>query len=93
MGENGPGDAYGLWLGQCNGTCERAPMIWVDGRVAGPLSMTETVKLARRVKHGEPVVDWPERPIKIAPAVFQNAEEIYGPEHGERAAEHAEEAR
>ncbi len=92
MGENGPGDRYGLWLGQCNGTCERAPMIWVDGRVAGPLSMTATVKLARRVKNGEPVVDWPERPIKIAPAVFQNAEAVYGSEHAGHAGEHAGEA-
>ena len=28
LGENGPDDEYGLWLGQCNGTCERAPMVW-----------------------------------------------------------------
>ncbi len=84
MGENGPDDRYGLWLGQCNGTCERAPMVWVDGRVAGPLTMTETVRLARRVKAGEDVVDWPERPIKIAPAVFQNAEAVYGAEHPEQ---------
>lgn len=82
MGENGPGDRYGLWLGQCNGTCERAPMVWVDGRVAGPLTMAGTVRLARRIKNGEDPVDWPERPIKIAPAVFAAAEERYGPEHG-----------
>ena len=55
LGENDPDDAYGLWLGQCNGTCERAPQVWVNGRVVGPLTVTEAVRLARRVKAGEQV--------------------------------------
>ena len=45
-------------------------MIWVNGRVVGPLTMVETVKLARRIRAGEDVVEWPQRPIKIAPATF-----------------------
>lgn len=88
MGENGADDEYGMWLGQCNGTCERAPMVWVNGRVVGPLTMVETVKLARRIRAGEDVVEWPDQPIKIAPAMFVDAEAVYGSEH----AEHPEEA-
>ena len=78
MGENTADDELGLWLGQCNGTCENAPMVWVNGRVVGPLSMVDTVKLARRLKAGDDPVTWPERPIKIAPATFVDAEATYG---------------
>ena len=82
LGENTGDDGLGLWLGQCNGTCERAPMVGVNGRVVGPLTMLETVKLARRLKDGEDPIEWPERPIKIAPATFVEAEQVYGAEHG-----------
>ena len=44
--------------------------------------MVETVKLARRIRAGEDVVEWPRRPIKIAPAVFVGAEAVYGVEPG-----------
>ena len=70
LGENGPDDAYGLWLGQCNGTCERAPQVWVNGRVIGPLSVVEAVRLARRVKAGAQVVPPPaasDADLPIAP--------------------------
>ncbi len=87
LGENDPDDQYGLWLGQCNGTCERAPMVWVNGRVVGPLTMVETVKLARRIRAGEQVVEWPNNPIKIAPATFVDAEAVYGSEHAEQPVE------
>ena len=80
LGENTADDELGLWLGQCNGTCEKAPMVWVNGRVVGPLSMVETVKLARRLKSGDDPLTWPERPIKIAPATFVDAETTYGSE-------------
>ncbi len=82
LGENTPDDELGLWLGQCNGTCERAPMVWVNGRVVGPLSMLDTVKLARRLRDGDDPIAWPDRPIKIAPATFVGAESIYGSQHG-----------
>ena len=81
LGENTPDDELGLWLGQCNGTCEKAPMVWVNGRVVGPLTMVESVKLARGLKDGEDPIEWPERPIKIAPATFVEAEATYGSEH------------
>ncbi len=80
MGENTADDELGLWLGQCNGTCELAPMVWVNGRVVGPLTMLDTVKLARRLRAGEDPIQWPQRPIKIAPAVFERAEQVYGAE-------------
>ena len=50
MGENTDGDKLGLHLAQCNGTCEFAPQIWVDGKVVGPLTASSTVKLARELK-------------------------------------------
>ena len=90
MGQNDAQDEVGLWLGQCNGTCERAPMIWVNGRVVGPLTMVETVKLARRIRAGEDVVKWPQRPIKIAPATFVGAEAVYGAEHVDERLDQAE---
>ena len=50
MGENTDGDALGLHLAQCNGTCEYAPQIWVDGKVVGPLSASKTSALVRELK-------------------------------------------
>ena len=50
MGENTDGDKLGLHLAQCNGTCEHAPQIWVDGRVVGPLTAKGTVDLVRELK-------------------------------------------
>ena len=78
MGENSADDAYGLWLGQCNGTCERAPMIWVNGRVLGPLTAAETVRLCRKIKRGEAVIAHPQDAVQITPAVFVDAERVYG---------------
>jgi NADH:ubiquinone oxidoreductase subunit E len=50
MGENTDGDALGLHLAQCNGTCEHAPQVWVNGDVVGPLTAASTVKLVRDLK-------------------------------------------
>ena len=35
MSQNTADDELGLWLGQCNGTCEKAPMVWVNGPRGG----------------------------------------------------------
>jgi NADH:ubiquinone oxidoreductase subunit E len=51
MEENTPGDKVGLHLAQCNGTCDFAPQVWVNGKVVGPLTSSETVKLARDLKN------------------------------------------
>jgi len=50
MGENTEGDRIGLHLAQCNGTCEHAAQVWVDGKVVGPLTAAGTVKLVRDLK-------------------------------------------
>ena len=50
MEENTPDDSLGLYLAQCNGTCDFAPQIWVGGKVVGPLTAADTIKLARELK-------------------------------------------
>lgn len=50
MGENTPGDKLGLHLAQCNGTCELAAQVWVNGKVVGPLTAASTAKLVRDLK-------------------------------------------
>jgi len=40
----------GLHLAQCNGTCEQAAQIWVNGEVVGPLDAASTVRLVRELK-------------------------------------------
>ena len=50
MEENTAGDKVGLHLAQCNGTCDFAPQVWVNGKVVGPLTASETIHLARELK-------------------------------------------
>lgn len=50
MGENTEGDGLGLHLAQCNGTCEYAPQVWVNGRVVGDLTSVKTSRLVRGLK-------------------------------------------
>ena len=50
LGENTPDNRLGLHLGQCNGTCDNAPQVWVDGRVVGPLTAAGTVELVKGLK-------------------------------------------
>src|SRR5438067_10363483 len=45
-----PDKELGLHLGQCNGTCECAPQIWLNGTVYGPLTVSDAVEMARRLK-------------------------------------------
>lgn len=53
MEENTQDNKLGLHFAQCNGTCDRAPQLWVNGKVVGPVSVTETIKLARELKVGK----------------------------------------
>jgi formate dehydrogenase subunit gamma len=53
MNQNTEDGAFGLRLVQCDGTCHLAPLVRLDGRYVGPLSVSEAIKLAREVK-GEP---------------------------------------
>jgi NADH:ubiquinone oxidoreductase subunit E len=50
VGENTDDNRLGLHLGQCNGTCDNAPQVWVDGKVVGPLTAAKTVELVRELK-------------------------------------------
>lgn len=53
LGENTPDMKLGLHLGQCNGTCDNAPQVWVNGEVVGPLSAADTVELVKKLQRGE----------------------------------------
>jgi NADH-quinone oxidoreductase subunit E len=50
MGDNTGDNRLGLHLAQCNGTCEQAPQVWVNGVVNGPLTSADTVRLVRDLK-------------------------------------------
>jgi len=50
MGENTDDNKLGLHLAQCNGTCDHAAQVWVDGKVVGPLNAAETIQLVRKLK-------------------------------------------
>jgi NADH:ubiquinone oxidoreductase subunit E len=50
MGQNTADNKLGLHLAQCNGTCEYAAQVWVDGKVVGPLTAVDTVKMVRDLK-------------------------------------------
>ena len=41
-----------LIRGQCNGTCEQAPQIWLDGEVVGRLSAAQAVRVSRALRDG-----------------------------------------
>ncbi len=53
MNEASGDGKYELQLVQCDGTCQLAPLIRSEGRYLGPLSSSEAIKFARRLK-GEP---------------------------------------
>ena len=44
-----PSGRLGLHLAQCNGTCDLAPLVWVNGRARGRLSAADAVRLAREL--------------------------------------------
>jgi NADH:ubiquinone oxidoreductase subunit E len=50
LGESTPDNRLGLHLGQCNGTCDNAPQVWVNGEVVGPLTPSATVDLVRQLQ-------------------------------------------
>lgn len=53
LGGHSDDNSYGIHLGQCNGTCSEAPQVWVNGKVAGNLSVASAIRLARKVRDGE----------------------------------------
>lgn len=53
-----PDGRVGLHWAQCNGTCDHAPQVWVNGRVFGPLTTVDAIRMARELKNGNSV-SWP----------------------------------
>jgi NADH:ubiquinone oxidoreductase subunit E len=58
MGGATADNRYGLRLVQCDGTCQLAPLIRHGGRSIGPLTTSEAIRWARRLK-GEPEMPGP----------------------------------
>jgi NADH:ubiquinone oxidoreductase subunit E len=54
MGESTEDGAFGLRLVQCDGTCHLAPLLRLEGRYLGPLSVSDAIELARELKGEEP---------------------------------------
>ena len=52
MGEQTTDGRIGLEVGQCNGSCELAPQLWVNGQVAGHMTAANAVRLARALRDG-----------------------------------------
>jgi len=52
LGQDSPDGRYGLQVGQCNGTCHLAPMLWINGQPQGPWTAARAVHLARDLKDG-----------------------------------------
>jgi len=50
--EDPPSAGVGLHLAQCSGTCNQAPLVWINGRARGHLSAADAVRLARELKDG-----------------------------------------
>jgi NADH:ubiquinone oxidoreductase subunit E len=50
LGEKTADGRLGLHMGQCNGTCDHAPQVWVDGKVVGDLTPSKTVELVNELK-------------------------------------------
>jgi len=50
LGKSTADKAVGLHLVQCDGTCALAPLIRLDGRPKGPLTVSEAIRLARELK-------------------------------------------
>ena len=50
MNENTSDRAFGLRLVQCDGTCHLAPLLRLEGKYLGPLSVSDAIRLARQLK-------------------------------------------
>ena len=50
LGQSTPDLALGLNLVQCDGTCALAPLVRLNGRPRGPLTVAEAIRLARELR-------------------------------------------
>ncbi len=53
LGENTPDGALGLNLVQCDGTCSQAPLVRLNGRTRGPLTVAEAIRMARELRQSK----------------------------------------
>ena len=53
LAEPDPQHRYEITRGQCNGTCDNAPQVWVNGKVVGDLTVAKAIELARGLKGAE----------------------------------------
>ena len=62
LGEDSPDGRVAFTLGQCNGTCEQAPQVWLQERVVGKLNAARAVEIARALRDGtDPdTLGWPD---------------------------------
>ncbi len=62
LGEDSPDGRVAFTLGQCNGTCEQAPQVWLQERVVGKLTAARAVEIARALRDGaDPdTLGWPD---------------------------------
>ena len=52
LGEDSEDGRVAFTMGQCVGTCEQAPQVWLQGRVVGKLNAARAVELARALRDG-----------------------------------------
>ena len=50
MNETTADGAFGLRLAQCDGACHLAPLVRLNGKYIGPLTVSEAIKWARQLK-------------------------------------------
>lgn len=50
LGQSTPDRALGLRPVQCDGTCTLAPLVRLNGRPRGPLTVSEAIRLARELR-------------------------------------------
>jgi len=83
MNENTADGAFGLRLVQCDGTCHLAPLLRLEGRYVGPLSVSDAIKLARELKGEEPAAPAAEAEGEEPGGVAEGGEEESEPPDGE----------
>ena len=52
MGEQTEDGRVGMMVGQCYGSCEQAPQVWIGERVVGHLNAARAVQIARALRNG-----------------------------------------
>lgn len=52
MGEQTEDGRVGMMVGQCYGSCEQAPQVWIGERVVGHLNAARAVQIARALRDG-----------------------------------------